>query len=384
MPIYLAFALALFNTISVGAARVLVTLYALNLGAQPLTIGLLAASFAVFPMLLSWQAGKISDRFGPRRPLMFGAAIGACGLVAPYFMPTLAVVFIAAALSGLSSTFYTLSLQNLIGMLSNASNRPRNYSNYSMAIAAGNAIGPLLAGFSIDRSGHAFTFLCVAGLLIVPLILLAIWGGMLPGGRRDPGPARSIRHTLTNPKVWPVLAASSIAQCGLELFQVYLPVYAHAQGLSASAIGAIIAMCAAGGFLARLMLTRLIALANEEKVLAYALFLGALSFVAVPFFKTAPVLSIIAFVFGFGLNCTQPIALMLLYSRSPEGRSGEALGLRFALDNAARLAGPVVFGMVASALGLGAVFWINALMLGTGGVVTHLDANKDRAGRDEG
>ncbi len=378
MAILLSFALTLFNMVSIGATRVLVTLYALKLGAQPLTVGLLAATFAVFPMLLSWQAGKLSDRFGPRRPLTVGAAIGACGLLVAYFIPTLPVLFIAAALSGLAATFYNVSLQNLIGKLSNASNRPRNYSNYSMVIAAANAAGPLFAGFSIDRWGHAVTFLCVAGLLVVPIVLLSFWGGILPRGRRDVGPPRSIRHMLTNPKMWPVLAASSIAQSGLELFQVYLPVYGIEQGLSASAIGAIIATSAAGGFLARLLLTRLIAWGNEEKVLAFALFVGALSFVAVPFFKTALVLSIIAFVFGFGINCTQPIALMLLYARSPEGRSGEALGLRFAIDNAARLISPVVFGLVASALGLGAVFWINALVLAAGSVATRIDAGKGK------
>jgi predicted MFS family arabinose efflux permease len=384
MPIALAFALTLFNMVSIGATRVLVTLYALNLGAQPLTIGLLAATFAVFPMLLSWQTGKISDRLGPRRPLTFGAAIGVCGLLLAHFVPSLTVIFIAVALSGLAATFYNVSLQNLIGTLSNAGNRARNYSNYSMVIAVANAAGPLFAGFSIDRWGHATAFLCIAGLLVVPVVLLLVWGGILPGGRRDRGPARSIRHTLMNPKMWPVLAASGIAQSGIELFQVYLPVYAHEQGLSASAIGAIIATSAAGGFLARLLLTRLIAWGNEEKVLAFALLVGALAFVAVPFFKTALVLSIVAFIFGFGINTTQPIALMLLYARSPEGRSGEALGLRFALDNTARLVGPIVFGMVATALGLGAVFWLDALVLGAGALITRADARRrERKGRDE-
>ncbi len=382
MAIALSFALALFNMISIGATRVLVTLYALKLGAQPIVIGLLAATFAVFPMLLSWHAGKTADRFGARWPLTLGAAIGACGLLVVHFIPTLPMLFIAAALSGLAATFYNLSLQNLVGTLSDASNRARNYSNYSMVIAAANAIGPLLAGFAIDRAGHAVTFLYIAGLLLVPIILLAVWGGILPRGRRNAAPARSIRHTLTNPEMWPVIAASSIAQSGLELFQVYLPVYGDRQGLSASAIGAIIATCAGGGFLARLLLTRLIALGNEEKVLSFALFVGALSFLAVPFFKTVLVLSLIAFVFGFGINCTQPIALMLLYARSPEGRSGEALGLRFALDNAARMVSPVVFGLVASALGLAAVFWINALVLGAGSLVTRADARKRESDHD--
>jgi predicted MFS family arabinose efflux permease len=118
----------------------------------------------------------------------------------------------------------------------------------------------------------------------------------------------------------------------------------------------------------------MIAWASEERLLAYALFLGAVMFVIVPFFKSALPIGIISFVFGFGLNSSQPICLMLLYSRSLEGRSGEALGLRFALDNAARLASPVIFGVVASGLGLSAVFWISSVLLGAGGMVTRADA----------
>lgn len=375
-PIHLAFVLALFNMFSVGGARVLVTLYALKLGAQPLTIGLLAAAFAVFPMLLAWQAGKVLDRLGPRLPLTLGAAAGAGGLLLPYFVPTVPALFIAATVSGLSMTYYNVSLQNLVGTLSNPNTRARNYSNYSMAISAGFAGGPLVAGIAIDRLGHLITFPLVAGLMIVPLILLAVWGGTLPGGRRDAGPAHSIRDTLTNPQLWPVLAMSGIAQCGLELFQVYVPVYGVAQGLSASAIGVIIGTSAAGGFAGRLLLTRLIAWCNEEKVLAYALMVGALSFTAVPFFTSAAALSIVAFVFGFGLNCSQPITLMLIYSRSAQGQSGAALGLRFAVDNGVRLVSPVLLGMVASAFGLGVMFWLNALVLGAGGVLTHVDAGK--------
>jgi len=37
----------------------------------------------------------------------------------------------------------------------------------------------------------------------------------------------------------------------------------------------------------------------------------------------------------------------------------------------------VIFGVIASVLGIGAVFWINALLLGAGGAVSHLDRRKD-------
>ena len=46
------------------------------------------------------------------------------------------------------------------------------------------------------------------------------------------------------------------------------------------------------------------------------------------------------------------------------------MGLRLTADNVMRLVGPVLFGLIASAIGMPAVFWINALMLGAGGVFT--------------
>lgn len=370
MSVYFAFLLAFLYMASFSATRMLVILYALKLGAQPLAIGLLAATFTLFPMLLSWQVGRILDRYGPRWLLTLSAAGCACGLLLPYFVPALAALFALGALSGLTGTFFNLSMQNLVGRVSDASNRTRNYSNIAMSISVANVVGPALAGLSIDHLGHAYTFLGVAGLVAVLVLLLLIWGRVLPGGRRDSAPARGVRRLLANPLLWPVLVASSSAQSGLDVFQIYMPVYGNAQGLSASEIGVIVSMCAAGGFLSRIILTRLVAWSSEVMVLAYALFLGALSFVAVPFLHAAAGLAVIAFVFGFGLNCSQPLVLTMLFSRLPEGRAGEALGLRFSLDNGVKCVGPVVFGVAASAFGVGAVFWINAMMLTAGGAIT--------------
>jgi MFS family permease len=167
------------------------------------------------------------------------------------------------------------------------------------------------------------------------------------------------------------------------LFQVYMPVYGYSHGLSASQIGMVLAMAATGGFAARIVLMRLIAWSSEEKVLALALCVGAFGFAAVPFFQSAVALGIIAIAFGFGMNCTQPITLSLLYTRSPQGRAGEALGLRFTTDNAARLVSPGIYGVVAAALGVSAVFWINALVLGCGGLLSRHGSDKRKRVRDE-
>ena len=69
---------------------------------------------------------------------------------------------------------------------------------------------------------------------------------------------------------------------------------------------------------------------------------------------------------------------MLMFSRSVEGRSGEMLGLRLTANNLMRVAGPAVFGLVASAVGLTAVFAINALMMAGGAYASRASAKPKR------
>lgn len=370
MILYFTFALALFNFTSVMAGRVLLILYALKLGAQPFAIGILAATYSVLPMLLSWQVGRLSDRFGSRWLLMFGAAVGACGMLVPYYMLGLPAIYIAAVMNGLSNASFNVSLQNLVGLLSEPHNRALNFTNFSLVISVTSFLGPLLAGFSIDLSGHAVACLYLVVLSLVPVLMLTIWGGTLPGGSRDIPPAGSIRDMLTGSGLWKVLVTSSLVMTGYALFQFYMPIYGHGIGLSASAIGVVLAMFSAAAFVVRVIIPRLITWLGEGKVLAYAFFLSAASFLLVPFFKSAVVLALVSFTFGLGMGCGMPITMMMTFSNSAEGHSGEALGLRITVNHLTAVIVPVVFGAIGSAFGIFPVFWGIALMLVSGGAFT--------------
>jgi MFS family permease len=374
ISIHLTFALALLNLTGVQGGRVLISLYALKLGADPFVVGTLAAMFSVLPTLLSWQVGRLSDRFGSRLPLMFGAAGGALGMLAPYFMPGLPSLYIAAVTNGLLLAFCGVSLQNLVGLLSSRETLSRNFSNFSLMASAANFAGPLLAGFSIDLTGSAVACLYFALLSLAPIVLLAVWGGVLPGGSREVPPSGSVRELLTDSGLWRVLATSSLVVTGIALFQFYLPVYGHGIGLSASAIGVVLAIFAVAAFVVRIILPRLIRRLGERKLLAFSFFLGAAGLMAVPFFESVVALGLASFAFGLGMGCGQPITMMMTFSGSAEGRSGEALGLRITANHLARMIGPLVFGMIGAAFGVFPVFWINALLLASGGVLARLGA----------
>lgn len=369
-------ALALFNMTSVRAGRVLLTLYAIKLNAEPLAIGMLAASFSVIPVLFSWVGGRWADRFGSRWLLILGVAGSSGGMLFPYFVPSLTTIFIAGFLSGLSMTFCNVSLQNLVGQLSAPETRAKNFSNYSLAGALSSFVGPLIAGFSIDHISYHYSCLVVLALAIVPLSMLMTQGRLLPRGSGKSEHAGNLSTLLAMPGVWKVLAASCIAQTANDLFQFYMPVYAHEAGLSPSAIGIVLAMYAAASFVARFVLPKLIARFGEQKVLAAAFLLAGLVLMTVPLFHNAVILALISFLIGLGMGCTSPITMMMMYGNSPQGRSGEAMGLRQTADNLTRLVGPVLFGLFASAAGLAAVFWLNALMLGSGGLFAQRNSSR--------
>ena len=371
MRINLILALSLLHGGGIQAARVILVLYALELGAGAVTVGVLGATFSVFPVLLAVSAGRLSDRFGALWPMLAGAVLGGVGMLVPYLFPGLTSLFVATALCGLSSMLFNVSTQNLVGVLSGPDDRARNFSNYSLVNAITSFIGPLLAGYSVEHAGYPITCLYIAVFCASPIPVLGIWRRYVPAGtkastRRESGSmsilkSRGVRGTLV---------ASSLQDTGDILFQFYMPVYAHAMGLSASAIGIILAMKAGASFIMRLILPQLIARYKEERLLMYAFYAGTAALIVVPFFQDTVTLSCLSFLFGLSMGSTGPIITMLMFANAPPGRSGEALGMRMTVNHMTKIVTPVFFGVVASAFGLSPVFWINATMLAAGGVVT--------------
>ena len=368
MPLYFTFVLALFCYSNVSAARVTLSLYALHLGAQPSAVGLLFASFFAFPLLLSWPVGMLSDRIGSRWLLLFGALCGAGGMVIPYFFRNLPALYVAGLMIGLSFAFTNVLLQNQVGLLSKPHERTRNFSNFSLIASSTSLIGPLVAGFAIDYSGHAAACLFAAAPTLVAALML-LWRDMLPVESPAASPAMGVRDTLGDPAIVRIMIVSSVVQVGHDLYQFYLPVYAYGIGLSASAIGSILATLAAASFVVRIVMPALIARLGEERLLAGSLLLAGSGFLLLPFFAGAFALALISFMFGLGMGCGQPITTMMLFGRSPAGRSGEILGMRQTANNMLRVISPPVFGLIASGFGLSPVFGLSALMMAVGGVI---------------
>jgi len=67
---------------------------------------------------------------------------------------------------------------------------------------------------------------------------------------------------------------------------------------------------------------------------------------------------------------------VITYNRAPEGRSGEAMGLRQSVQKFTEVLVPLIFGTLGSAFGIGAAFWMDGVLLGAGALIMRTDALK--------
>ena len=380
--IYLFVFLAVLTHTSFKGSRVIVSLYAIDLGAPTVAIGLLFSMYALFPVFVSIYAGRVSDRYGARPPMILGAAGLFIGLLLPYCFPSIVTLYVSSALIGCCYIFYTVSMQHTIGTFGSGQDRTRNYSYYALGMGLTALIGPTLTGFSIDNMGYRDTYLMLSVFPSIPLLFFIFGSRWLP---RHPVQAKSeekhrMADLLKEKPLRRALIASGIVETGMELFNFYVPIYGRQIGLTATQIGIILGSFACAMLIVRTAMPHLVKRSSEEGVLGLSLIIGAAACLIFPMLESFHTLMGVAFLFGLGLGCASPLSMVLAYNRAPSGRSGEAMGIRQTVNKGIELVMPVVFAAVGTAFGIVAVFWSNGALLVAGSVLMRADANRRRKG----
>jgi MFS family permease len=378
VAIYFVVLLAVLNSISMRGSKVAVSLYALELGAGALAVGVLAALFATFPLLLAVHAGKISDRIGVRYPMMCGAATMALALAIPALAPGLPALFLCPALIGLGHIFFHVSVHNLVGSFGSGAERTRNFATFSLGSSVSAFIGPSLAGFGIELAGYRTALATLAVFALLPALVILLFKRLVAAkahAEKDE-PTRSAFDLLAIPALRRTLILSGVALTGIELFSFYLPIYGRSIGLSPSAIGMILSSYAVAGFIVRAVMHRLARRFTEVGVLTGSLFVAALAYAALPALSHGLLLAAAAFSLGLALGSAQPLTIILTYNHAPKGRSGEALGLRIMANKVTQIGVPLAFGGLGAALGAAPVFLATGAFLLAAGVLS-LQSPKD-------
>ncbi len=325
---------------------------------------MLLAVFSLMPAIVSWQVGRWTDRSGCYRPMLVASILAAAGFGVAFAWPTMAGLLVTAIIVGSAYGMYHVAQMNAVGLISTPETRNRNLANLSLMFSVTNGAGPLLVGSLVQLAGHAWACFWLMLLGVVTAIVIVLGARLLPSGAAHAvKPSRRLMDALKEPKLARVLVIGGIVFAAIDVFQFYVPIQAHGQGIPPAAVGTIMACFPAAAFISRLCLPWFMRQAAVEVVLRRAFILATVAFVAMPFMTDPFGLAAIVFVYGFGLNLGQPITLILAYANADKSRSGEIIGVREALNQITRVGAPIVFGAIGSLVGVMAVFAAGAAML---------------------
>ncbi len=353
--------------------RLAVPLLAAQDGRSAAVIGVLMAMFAVFPFLIAIPAGRLADRRGYHLPARLAAGLACAGAALAALSQNLWVLGVAAALAGAGSAIGMIALQRTAGRLAGTgAERLRIFSWVALAPSVATFVGPVLAGTLIDHLGYRAAF---AGLALLPLLTLAA-SAVVPRDAVAALPAAAAAGApASRGAAWDLLGNGDlrrlffinwlIAACW-DAHAFALPILGHERGLSASAIGAVLASYAVTSAAVRLAIPFMAERLQPRLLMTGALALTAAVFGLYPWLDSAWAMAACAGALGIGLGGIQPAVMSTMHALTPDGRQGEALGLRSTVIHFSTLVMPLVFGTMGAALGVAPVFWLTGLALSAG------------------
>lgn len=347
------------------------TYRALELDVPGFALGLLAASYAVFPLLLAVPTGGLVDRLGERRLMAFGSAVVlACSAFLLLWGSSIVALVIGTALLGAGQLACVVGQQAVVANNAASTRMDSAFGYLTFAASLGQALGPLaislVGGATIHPDTQAIFLLsvCMSLVLFLDTFLIA---AKVSAGRRATGQAGSAGSALSllkTPGVARALATSATVLAVVDLTMVYLPALGTDRGLTAATVGAMLTVRALFSMISRLLLGQVARRIGRLRLLVLSLALStvALAVAAIP--MPAWLLFVVMALLGLGLGIGQPLTMSWLSSQAPAGQRGRALALRLAGNRVGQVVLPSAIGVVAAGLGAAGVFLASAAVVG--------------------
>jgi DHA1 family multidrug resistance protein-like MFS transporter len=371
--LFVAVAVAMLG---IGIIAPILPLYADTFGASGVTIGFVFAAFSISRSILGPWVGRFSDRVGRKRILLVG--LGAFSAISVLYIVAGSIWELAAFrfLQGAASVMVTPIAQAYVGDITPVGREGRTINLLYAAMFFGVALGPLLGGqLSALWSYHA-AFGAMGGLSFVALLL--VWRtvpsdhGRRPTEEKEEPDLVPLPHILKRPAVKGIVAYFATRGFWRQGFSAFYPLFAVSLiGWSAAEVGTVLSAYFFAGGLLQIPFGYL---ADRFKRFPQILVgsVGApLLLTLIPFVRTTWEVVLVMFAMGAFSAFSRASVLAI---RTELGRThGMATlaglhGSSFALG---QMVGPMAFGAISDAFGVGAVFPFGSVLglVGSGLVV---------------
>jgi MFS family permease len=349
--------------------RPTVSYRAIELGVPVSWLGVLAAGFAVAPLLVAVSVGTVVDRRGERPVLLAGAGLLALCAVGFVVVTSSAWwLLFWSVLLGLGHLLSVVAGQSIVASRLAPADADRGFGVYTFAASVGQALGPAVV--TVLGGGQALpdTLPIFACSLAAALLLLGVTAAVARGAGRSRGamlerPGGEFREALTVPGLPRAVLVSLVVLSSVDLLGVYLPALGAERGLAARTVGSLLLVRAVASMVTRFALGAIVARWGRTPVLAVGTAAAGLATAALAIPLPAWALVAVVVVAGLGLGIGQPLTLSWVATVAPPRIRGTALSLRITGNRLGQTLLPAGMGLVASAAGAGGVFVASGAVL---------------------
>jgi MFS family permease len=345
--------------------RPIFSVYAHSKGIDGFELGAVLAVYALLPLLAAIPGGFLADAVGRTNVLRAGAALMVASGAAYLYADGLWMLILAQMLAGVGQMAVWLAVQVLITGGSKEGREGR-FATFSLYMALGQMIAPILAGFLSDRYGFQAVFL---GYLVINLLLLvgawqcrddeyaqrkkAMGKNRVPhAGSGVRGMAAQIVRLVRNLKFAVILLTTFIAMFIMDVRSAFLPVYLDSRHMSHMQIGMLVSV----GAFVRPIYPRLMRTFGFRSVLIMTYAVSLLLLFVVPLLQGFSSLAVLIFVTGLALGVNQPLTLSMVANYTDPNERGLGIGLRLMANRASQLIDPLLFGVFSVFVGIRGAF----------------------------
>lgn len=339
------------NLGALTAARFILPLVALSMGASGSLVGVIASVFTAIPMVFSVSFGRWVDRAGTLVPMLFAAGMVVVAAIAFWIVPSTYALIPIAGLIGAGGVFSHIAATRAVGAAGGESHRARSLGYLVLSYSLFQFLGPLIAGASYQYWGSFAAITTLAAFSLLSMSALGLRWHLFKSERVTVSPSAVDRRayklfSIPSLRSWIFIcsvfvAAQSIYPFVISLYavEIGLPVVHASWSMGAFAIGTCVSR-----FFGLLLAQRF----EARSILKIALIMGALLYAVLPFVHDIYVLSVLSCAVAMPLGIGVPIALVMIYESAPQGRVNESVGLSMSMNNLLQTVLPLLFGISVS------------------------------------
>lgn len=323
--------------------------FAKGIGATPIEISILFASYNIMQFIFSPIWGALSDRVGRKPLILFGLLGFSITFVLFGLSTTYTEMLFYRIVAGIVSAAAIPTVSAMVADWFPAEERAKGMGIIGAGVGLSFVFGPAIGGI-LGQYNFSYPFFA-SGLLafLTFLTVIVVLPESLPPEKR----AHTVREKRRNPfealtgplsLMYNILFFVSLVFAGFEaVFALYI---ADLYGLTSKDLGymflvmGIIAAIIQGGMIGRLVKTF-----GEPAILALGLLLYVIGFSAVSFGYNFWSFAIVLSFFGAGQGMIRATSTAMITQRTSLGQ-GVTSGMMSSMDSLGRIVGPLVAGFL--------------------------------------